>query len=75
MSLQSDIPLDATHYFLWWDGLHIYKKDGKEWFWFINGKWRNVPKEKYMKISWFFGYHQIAFGYRHKLHKVTWIKP
>lgn len=63
-----DVPSDATHYFLWWDGIHIYKKDGKRWYWLINDQWVEPP----IKIKWFFGWYQIACGYKHKLHRITY---
>lgn len=65
------IPSDATHYFLWWDGLHIYKKDGKNWYWLINDNWSEAVKCNHVKVSWFFGYYQLAGSYKHKLHRFT----
>lgn len=70
MSIDINLPNDATHYFLWWDGLHVYKKDGKNWLWLINGEWRDIPVV--IPVRWWFGYHVEAEGYKHKLHKVNW---
>ena len=72
MDTENHVPDDATHYFLWWDGIHIYKKDGKNWFWLTNGKWREPVKTPYHKIVWRFGWYQMAGNYMHKLHKITY---
>lgn len=71
MNIEEEIPKDATHYFLWWDGLHVYKKDGNNWYWLINSKWCEPVDAPYIKIVWRFGWYQKAGGYMHKLHKIT----
>lgn len=72
MRTEYEIPDDATHYFLWWDGLRVYKKDKGEWKWFIRGKWLDIPN--LVPVRGLFSHYVIACGYRHKLHKITWSK-
>lgn len=69
IKLEGEIPNDATHYFLWWDGLHVYKKEGKKWKWLINNTWMDIPKLTPVR-GWI--YHYVdALGYKHKLHKIS----
>lgn len=68
MKTEYEIPNDATHYFLWWDGIHVYKKDGKNWYWLILGNWCDVPT--FVPVRGLFCYYVDARGYKHKLHKI-----
>ena len=62
---------DATHYFNWWDGDHIFKKEGRNWKWLVNGEWTNIDL---LKIYWFFGWRckaKYLGGPSHKLKPLT----
>ena len=74
MKTEYKIPDDATHYFLWWDGLRVYKRNKGKWMYFSGKEWRDEVDCSYHKIRWFFGYKLFAGSYRHKLHKITWSK-
>lgn len=43
---------DATHYFEWWDGYHVFKKNENGWEWWVNNSWTNTDL---LKIYWWFG--------------------
>lgn len=68
MKTEYPIPRDATHYFLWWDGIHIYKKNGREWKYLINGKWLDIPG--LVKVKGVFSYRLDCLGYSHPLHEI-----
>lgn len=58
---------DATHYFSWWDGMHVFKRLDGNWYWLINGKWTDT---ELLKIYWFFGWQckaRYLGGPSHKL--------
>lgn len=69
---ENEIPKGTTHYFLWWNGLHLYKKEKGVWKNYSGGKWIDEIHCGYHKIGWFFGYRLYAGGYTHKLHKITY---
>lgn len=72
MKLEYEIPKDATHYFLWWNGIHVYKRDGKKWYRFSGGKWSECLNVSYHHVRrGLFGYYQIAGSYKHKLHRIN----
>lgn len=72
MKIEYEIPKDATHYFLWWDGVHVYKRENGKWMVFILGNWTEAVNCSYHKFKWFFGWRLHAGSYMHKLHKITY---
>ena len=71
MKTEHNIPKDASHYFLWWDGIHVYKKDGNAWYWLVGNKWTECQNISYHRVvRGLFGYYQLAGSYKHKLHKI-----
>ena len=72
MKTEYEIPKDSTHYFLWWDGVHVYKRENGKWYDLINGRWVEPVSAPYHKIVWRFGWYQMSGSYKHKLHKITY---
>lgn len=71
MKTEFEIPKDATHYFFWWDGIHVYKKEGKDWFHYTDTQWFECwnLSHHYIKRG-LFSYYQVAGNFKHKLHKI-----
>lgn len=68
---EHNIPTDATYYFLWWTGIHVYKKEKGVWMYWNGKQWKEELDLPYYKIKWFFGYYLHAGDYKHRLHKIS----
>lgn len=64
--IRRNVP-DATNYFEWWDGYHVFKRNKNGWEWWINNSWNNTDL---LKIYWWFGWKckaRYMGGSSHKL--------